>query len=129
MGSHSPLQDMPIALRRDVKASRGRQGGSACARQSLDIGWSSRRSDEESAYTHQATRALPSVCSGCAVEHVAEFFEIARPDPSMTTAPRVRAEKMQIIPAAVHVDDTGAFRQSIAWAMQGIMGWSRILSP
>jgi len=27
MGSHSPLQDRPTALRRDVKASRGRQGG------------------------------------------------------------------------------------------------------
>jgi carbamoyltransferase len=40
------------------------------------------------------------------VEHVAEFFEVERPDPSMTTAPRVRAEKMQIIPAAVHVDGT-----------------------
>jgi carbamoyltransferase len=40
------------------------------------------------------------------VEHVAEFFEIEQPDPFTTMAPRVRAEKMQVIPAAVHVDGT-----------------------
>jgi carbamoyltransferase len=40
------------------------------------------------------------------VEHAAEFFEIEQPDPFMTMAPRVRAEKMQVIPAAVHVDGT-----------------------
>jgi len=40
------------------------------------------------------------------VEHAAEFFEIEQPDPYMTMAPRVRPEKVQIIPAAVHVDGT-----------------------
>jgi len=40
------------------------------------------------------------------VEHAAEYFEIAQPDPYMTMAPRVRPEKVQIIPAAVHVDGT-----------------------
>jgi carbamoyltransferase len=40
------------------------------------------------------------------VERAAEFFEIEQPDPFMTMAPRVRAEKMQVIPAAVHIDGT-----------------------
>jgi len=40
------------------------------------------------------------------VERAAEFFEIDQPDPFMTTAPRVRADKTHLIPAAVHVDGT-----------------------
>ena len=39
-------------------------------------------------------------------EHAAEYFEIAQPDPFMTMAPRVRADKLDVIPAAVHVDGT-----------------------
>ncbi|KAB2910793.1 MAG: carbamoyltransferase [Hyphomicrobiaceae bacterium] len=41
------------------------------------------------------------------VERAQEFFEIAQPDPFMTLAPRVRADKQNVIPAAVHVDGTG----------------------
>lgn len=41
------------------------------------------------------------------VEHAAEFFEISQPDPFMTLAPRVRADKRHLIPAALHVDGTG----------------------
>ncbi len=40
-------------------------------------------------------------------EHQAEYFEIDQPDPFMTMAPRVRPDKVGIIPAAVHVDGTG----------------------
>ncbi|MBX9589627.1 MAG: hypothetical protein K2X43_10000 [Hyphomonadaceae bacterium] len=41
------------------------------------------------------------------VERAHEFFEIDQPDPFMTLAPRVRAERRDRIPAAVHVDGTG----------------------
>jgi carbamoyltransferase len=41
------------------------------------------------------------------LERAGEFFEIAQPDPFMTLAPRVRADKRDVIPAAVHVDGTG----------------------
>ena len=41
------------------------------------------------------------------VERAAEFFEISQPDPFMTLAPRVRAEKRHLLEAAVHVDGTG----------------------
>jgi len=41
------------------------------------------------------------------VERASEFFEIDQPDPFMTMAPRVRADKVQLIAAAVHVDGTG----------------------
>jgi carbamoyltransferase len=41
------------------------------------------------------------------VERSAEYFEIGQPDPFMTLAPRVRADKLSVIPAAVHVDGTG----------------------
>ena len=41
------------------------------------------------------------------IERAAEFFEIDQPDPFMTLAPRVRAGKRNLIPAAVHVDGTG----------------------
>ena len=40
------------------------------------------------------------------VEMAAEFFEIDQSDPFMTMAPRVRIEKAQMIPAAVHFDGT-----------------------
>src|SRR4029453_18900989 len=39
-------------------------------------------------------------------EHAGDFFEISQPDPFMTRAPRVRPEKVDVIPAAVHVDGT-----------------------
>ena len=39
-------------------------------------------------------------------ERAAEFFDIDQSDPFMTTAPRVRTDKAQMIPAAVHVDGT-----------------------
>jgi carbamoyltransferase len=41
------------------------------------------------------------------LERAHEFFEIDQPDPFMTLAPRVRADKQCAIPAAVHVDGTG----------------------
>jgi carbamoyltransferase len=40
-------------------------------------------------------------------ERVSEYFEIDQPDPFMTLAPRVRQDKQNAIPAAVHVDGTG----------------------
>jgi carbamoyltransferase len=40
------------------------------------------------------------------VERASEFFEIDQPDPFMTMAPRVRPDKVALIPAAVHVDGT-----------------------
>jgi carbamoyltransferase len=40
------------------------------------------------------------------VEHAREFFEIDQDDPFMTIAPKVRLEKRDVIPAAVHVDGT-----------------------
>ena len=40
------------------------------------------------------------------VERVQEFFEIGQSDPFMTMAPKVRADKAHLIPAAVHVDGT-----------------------
>jgi len=45
----------------------------------------------------------PAVLAGRA----GEFFEIEQPDPFMTLAPRIRAGKAHLIPAAVHVDGTG----------------------
>jgi carbamoyltransferase len=39
-------------------------------------------------------------------EHVSEFFEIEQADPFMTMAPRARAGKAGLIPAAVHFDGT-----------------------
>ena len=35
-----------------------------------------------------------------------EWFEISQPDPFMTVAPRVRSDKVERIPSAVHVDGT-----------------------
>lgn len=40
-------------------------------------------------------------------ERSAEFFEISQPDPFMTLAPKIRADKLHLIPAAAHVDGTG----------------------
>ncbi len=40
-------------------------------------------------------------------ERAAEIFEVGQPDPFMTLAPRVRAEWISAIPAAVHIDGTG----------------------
>jgi carbamoyltransferase len=40
-------------------------------------------------------------------EYAADYFEISQPDPFMTFAPRVRPDKVGVIPAAVHVDGTG----------------------
>ena len=40
-------------------------------------------------------------------EYAADYFEISQPDPFMTLAPRVRPDKVDVIPAAVHVDGTG----------------------
>jgi carbamoyltransferase len=40
-------------------------------------------------------------------ERASEFFHLDQPDPFMTLAPRVRADKAHLIPAAVHVDGTG----------------------
>lgn len=40
-------------------------------------------------------------------EHAADYFEISQPDPFMTLAPRVKPDKVDVIPAAVHVDGTG----------------------
>lgn len=41
------------------------------------------------------------------MERASEFFHLDQPDPFMTLAPRVRADKAHLIPAAVHVDGTG----------------------
>jgi carbamoyltransferase len=41
------------------------------------------------------------------VERMSEFFEIDQPDPFMTIAPKIRADKAHLIPAAAHVDGTG----------------------
>ncbi|MFM7083834.1 MAG: carbamoyltransferase [Hyphomicrobium sp.] len=41
------------------------------------------------------------------LERAHEFFEISQPDPFMTLAPRIHADKVHLIPAAAHVDGTG----------------------
>ncbi len=41
------------------------------------------------------------------IERLAEFFEYEHPDPFMTMAPKIRPEKVHLIPAAAHVDGTG----------------------
>lgn len=40
-------------------------------------------------------------------ERVSDWFEIGQPVPFMTMAPKVRADKAGIIPAAIHADGTG----------------------
>ncbi len=49
------------------------------------------------------------------IARAAEFFEINQPDPFMTMAPRVRPDRVHLIPAAVHVDGTGRI-QTVARA-------------
>lgn len=41
------------------------------------------------------------------LDRAAEFFEVSQPDPFMTLAPKIRPEKLHLIPAAAHVDGTG----------------------
>jgi carbamoyltransferase len=41
------------------------------------------------------------------VERLSEFFEYDQPDPFMTLAPKIRPDKIALIPAAAHVDGTG----------------------
>ena len=41
------------------------------------------------------------------VERLHEFFDYNHPDPFMTMAPKIRPEKLSVIPAAAHVDGTG----------------------
>ena len=40
-------------------------------------------------------------------DRMGEFFEFDQPDPFMTMAPRIRPDKLALIPAAGHVDGTG----------------------
>jgi carbamoyltransferase len=40
-------------------------------------------------------------------EAARDYFDIRQPDPFMTLAPVVRADKRSVIPAAVHIDGTG----------------------
>lgn len=46
-------------------------------------------------------------------ERLSEFFEYEHPDPFMTVAPMIRPDKVDLIPAAAHVDGTGRI-QTIA---------------
>lgn len=41
------------------------------------------------------------------VERLGDFFEFDQADPFMTMAPKLRADKIDVIPAAAHVDGTG----------------------
>lgn len=41
------------------------------------------------------------------IEKLEEYFDFSTPDPFMTMAPRIRPEKLDVIPAAAHVDGTG----------------------
>ena len=41
------------------------------------------------------------------IERLSEFFEYEHPDPFMTVAPKIRPDKIALIPAAAHVDGTG----------------------
>ncbi len=41
------------------------------------------------------------------IERLNEFFEYEHPDPFMTVAPKIRPDKIALIPAAAHVDGTG----------------------
>lgn len=40
-------------------------------------------------------------------ERVSDFFEFDRADPFMTMAPRARRERAHLIPAGIHIDETG----------------------
>ena len=39
-----------------------------------------------------------------------DYFEICQEDPFMTIAPRVKPDKVEVIPAVVHADNTGRFQ-------------------
>jgi carbamoyltransferase len=41
------------------------------------------------------------------MERLTEYFEYTHPDPFMTVAPMIRKDKVDLIPAAAHVDGTG----------------------
>lgn len=41
------------------------------------------------------------------MERLTDFFEYTHPDPFMTVAPMIRKDKVDLIPAAAHVDGTG----------------------
>ena len=41
------------------------------------------------------------------IERLEEYFDFSTADPFMTMAPRIRPEKLDVIPAAAHVDGTG----------------------
>lgn len=41
------------------------------------------------------------------IEKLEAYFDFSTPDPFMTMAPRIRPEKLDVIPAAAHVDGTG----------------------
>ena len=41
------------------------------------------------------------------IEKLSEYFEFTQPDPFMTMAPKIRPDKLDLIPAAAHVDGTG----------------------
>jgi carbamoyltransferase len=41
------------------------------------------------------------------IEKLSEYFEFTQPDPFMTMAPKIRQDKLDLIPAAAHVDGTG----------------------
>ena len=38
------------------------------------------------------------------IEKLSEYFEFTQPDPFMTMAPKIRPDKIDLIPAAAHVD-------------------------
>lgn len=41
------------------------------------------------------------------IERLEDYFEFSTPDPFMTMAPKIRPDKLDVIPAAAHVDGTG----------------------
>lgn len=41
------------------------------------------------------------------IERLEDYFEFSTPDPFMTMAPRIQPDKLDVIPAAAHVDGTG----------------------
>jgi carbamoyltransferase len=51
--------------------------------------------------------AFRPVAPAVLIERAQKFFELNQPVPFMTMAPRVRSDKVKVIPAAVHLDGTG----------------------
>jgi carbamoyltransferase len=68
-----------------------------------------RRADMKDTINHRVKHREPfrPFAPAVPLERASEFFHLDQPDPFMTLAPRVRADKMHLIPAAVHVDGTG----------------------